>query len=815
MTSSSHISFNLFCAFLVLSGLVWADSGHWSLQPIEKKPVPKDTNAVDWFVQQRLKEAGVAQLGQANRYTLLRRITLDLTGLPPTRDEIADFIADDSPDAWNTVIDRLLASPHYGERWGRHWLDIARYVQGTTKVPGIDSTDLAMPYRDYVVRSFNEDKPYDQFVTEQLAGDLLPEAEDGDFDNIVAPAFLSIGPWFDECTDPNKLRLDIVDEQISTATRAFLAMDFACARCHDHKFDPIPTRDYYALAGIFRSTEITEYFSEEWKDGRPRAVMPLAEEDYFSKFAEVEKQKAALLRERESILRQYRDKIPRGETFETILEFEAEDFAGHKNLKTRKIGDIEVLASRRELDQWTKYRIMIPRAGDYTLLTRYASAESSPVDLEIDGKTRDERVLGEPTYGESVEHFRWNAIPLPNLEEGSCHIRFKVDKNEPFPVLDKFILVAGPETVAGNGWDSQLGNPTLADTRDFVDEGRIEEIEAAIQNLDESLPQPELTLAVTEAPEPINLPVHINGDPYQKKGKPVARGVPSMNAAIPPEDFQVPAGESGRLQFAAWLTDPDNPITPRVMVNRIWQWHFGTGLVRTTDDFGKQGSPPTHPDLIDWLAAEFIESDWSVKHIQRIILQSDTYRASSENVETDPDAVLLSHFPKRRLEVEAIYDSMLATIGKVPRQEFGNPLDTSKSKDRALYILTSRRSPLGLGIEIRKMFSLFGFDVSGRPMHDRDDSVTAKQSLWWLNNPLPRYYADKFSELAVDEYPDFDKRIQHIHETILGRPADDRIAAAMLAYAKDGIENEDLTEQEAWSRVVLGLFSSKAFSHLE
>ena len=288
-----------------------------------------------------------------------------------------------------------------------------------------------------------------------------------------------------------------------------------------------------------------------------------------------------------------------------------------------------------------------------------------------------------------------------------------------------------------------------------------------------------------------------------------------MSAPIPPENFPVPAGESGRVQFAEWLTDPSNPITPRVMVNRIWHWHFGSGLVRTTDDFGKQGSQPTHPELLDWLAADFIESGWSVKHIQRLILLSDTYRASSEKVEADPDAKLLSHFPKRRLEVETIYDSMLTTIGKVPRQESGTPLDTSKSKDRALYILTSRRSPLGLGIEIRKMFPLFGFDVSGRPMHDRDDSITAKQSLWWLNNPLPRYYADKFAALAVDEHSDTGSRIQHIHETILGRPADQRTAAAMLAYAKDGIENADLSETEAWSRVVLGLFSSKTFSHLE
>ena len=818
MTSLSQFFSAIFAIALTAGGFAWADSKLWSLQPFDKKTVPEGTNPVDWFVQARLDTANLKQNAPADRYTLLRRVTLDLTGLPPTREEIAHFIADESPDAWKNLIDRLIASPHYGERWGRHWLDIARYVQGTIQVPGIDSTDLAMPYRDYVVRSFNSDKPYDQFVTEQLAGDLLPETDKGNFDRVIAPAFLSIGPWFDECTDPNKLRLDIVDEQISTATRAFLAMDFACARCHDHKFDPIPTRDYYALAGMFRSTKITDYFSKEWKDGRPRAVAPLAGGDYFSEVEQVAAERATLLHERENLLSQQQEKIESGEEWTPVVAFEAEDFSGHKNLKTKQVGDLEVLASRRRLDQWTKYRIIIPKAGPYTLMARYAAAEPSPVDLEIEGQTNPERVLGEPTYGESPQHFRWEPIRLGQLEEGSCHIRFKVAKNEPFPTLDRFLLIAGNSEIPTDRWNAALGDPTPADAIHFLDKAsrqKVEQIESRIAALDASLPSPDLALAVTDAPEPMDLSVHPGGDVYQTQGDPVPRGVPSMSAPVPPENFSVPTNESGRLQFAEWLTDPANPVTARVMVNRIWHWHFGTGLVHTTDDFGRQGTPPTHPELLDWLAAEFIESGWSVKHIQHLILESDTYRASSEANEHDPDGALLTHFPKRRLEVEAIYDSMLTTIGKVKRQESGTPLDTSKSKDRALYILTSRRSPLGLGIEIRKMFPLFSFDISGRPMHKRDSSVTAEQALWWLNNPLPRYYADKFAELAVAEYPNTAERIQHIHETILGRPADEKNSAAMLAYANDGIESRNLTEQQSWSRVCLGLFSSKAFSHLE
>ena len=235
--------------FLVTTPLLADET--WSLKPLVRPAPPSEGNPIDAFIEAKLVAAGLARNDSADPLTLLRRMTLDLTGLPPTREEIRNSkLKTTDPGEIKQEIDRLLASPHYGERWGRHWLDVARYVQGTIKVPGVAAIDLAEPYRDYVVRSFNEDKPYDRFLTEQLAGDLLrPEGEPE-----LARQEHLVAPWFDECTDPNKLRLDIVDEQISTTTRAFLAMDFACARCHDHKFDPISIRDYYALAGIFRST---------------------------------------------------------------------------------------------------------------------------------------------------------------------------------------------------------------------------------------------------------------------------------------------------------------------------------------------------------------------------------------------------------------------------------------------------------------------------------------------------------------------------------------------------------------------------------
>jgi len=810
----------------VLLALAWplAADESWSLKPLVRPDPPAAGHPIDAFIRARLAKCGLVQNPAADPATLLRRMTLDLTGLPPTREEIR--LGNQNLQG---VIERLLASPHYGERWGRHWLDLARYVQGTIKVPGVAAIDLAEPYRDYVVRSFNDDKPYDRFLTEQLAGDLLTtptESESARRDRIIAPAFLSLGSWFDECTDPNKLRLDIVDEQISATTRAFLAMDFACARCHDHKFDPVSIRDYYALAGIFRSTEITSHFAEEWKDGRPRALRPLATEAEIKTVGAVDREIASLREERFRFLTEAQKRIPLRAPSTipgTVLAFEAENFDGQKDLKSVPLeGGGEAIGTRRRLDQWLRYRLVLPAPGAYTLLVRYASTDSAPVELEIEGKVEEHRILGEPTHGETPAHFRWEAVSLGERPAGRCFVRFKVARNEPFPTIDRFVLVKGVLASSDRSWRERLGAPTPAEARSFLEEkdrALLTTLESRLAALQKSRPVLPMTLAVRDIATPIDLAVHPGGNPEASEGDPVPRGVPSLAAGLLEADFPIGDGASGRLQLAQWLSHPRHPLTARVLANRIWHWHFGTGLVRTVDDFGQQGAAPTHPELLDWLACELIDSGWSVKHLHRLILTSATYQASStktpDNLAKDPDGTLCSRFPVRRLEVEAIYDSMLASIGKVPRQPSGTPLDTSKSKDRALYILTSSRSPLGMGGEIRKMFPLFGFDDSGRPMHVRDESVTAAQGLWWLNNPLPRHYAMKLAEILVRDHADPARRASALHETVLGRPPGPEGARAMLAYANDLANQEGLSETEVWSRVVLGLFSSSAFRNLD
>jgi hypothetical protein len=282
----------------------------------------------------------------------------------------------------------------------------------------------------------------------------------------------------------------------------------------------------------------------------------------------------------------------------------------------------------------------------------------------------------------------------------------------------------------------------------------------------------------------------------------------------------IPTQASGRLELAHWITDPKNPLTARVMVNRLWQGHFGTGLVATPGDFGIQGARPTNQKLLDWLAVELIERTWSLKDIHRLIVHSATYRQSSTRSKSkaalDPDNTLYWRYPRRRLEAEALYDSMLSFAGKVPRQPSGQSLDNSKSKDRAMYILTSGRSPLGMGIEIRKMLHLFGYDPSGVPVHHRDHTATAAQSLFWLNNKLPKYYATKLAEhlLALPDLND-EQRVIIAYRMTIGRLPAPNLMEQTFTYLDHCRIVQDLGETESWTRVCLGLFSSDRFSHLE
>ena len=578
------------------------DRAHWAFQPIRDPSTPAVKNSgwvqsdVDRFILARLEATGLAPAEPANKRTLIRRVTFDLIGLPPTTKEIDDFVADESPEAFSKVVDRLLDSAHYGERWGRHWLGIVRYGD-TADIAGLQASPYAFRYRDYVVNAFNRDKPYDEFVVEQLAGDLLPPTHDlsKSAERAIATGFLGLGPKPVTEIDKEKMVMEIVDEQIDVTGRAFLALTVACARCHDHKFDPIPTEDYYSLASIFYST---------------------------------------------------------------------------RSMADRKLTDS-----------------------------------------------------------------KWMERPI--------------------------LHVPGQE--------------------------------------------PLIALAVEDG-TPTNLRVHVRGS-HRNLGK-----------EVPRRYLQILAGEghppietkgSGRLELARWIASADNPLTPRVLVNRIWQGHFRSGLVTTSDNFGFTGARPSHPDLLDWLATRLIEGNWSVKAVHRLLLNTSTYQMSSQHGEIekarqiDPDNRLLWRIDPRRLQAEEIRDTILAINGRLDRRVGGtlfhkDPRYVSAVVDasRGMWALSlpgktyrpyySTRRSIYLPMvrqKIPEMLHLFDFGDASAVTTKRNETTVAPQALFLLNSSFVReqsfYWAREL--LGLDGASDED-RVRMAHRQILGRPSDERETAAAIDY---------------------------------
>ena len=613
---------------------------HWAFRPVVRPDVTKGANPIDTFVRARLAAAGLTSAPPAERRTLIRRATFDLTGLPPTPAEVEAFLKDTSPDAFVTVVDRLLASPAYGERWGRHWLDIARYADSN----GLDENvahGTVWRYRDYVVRSLNTDKPYDQFLREQLAGDLLPAATPAArAEQLVATGFLSLGPKVLAEVDEKRMELDIVDEQIDTVGRTVLGLTLGCARCHDHKFDPIEQADYYGLAGVFVSTRTMEHFKKvaRWHEN------PIATPAEQKAKAEIDAGAAAL-----------------------------------KSLPA------------------------------LTAALAAASPELPTAMGVVDGTPTDVRVLR-----------RGNHLTPADV------------------VPRRFPLVLAGAT------------------------------------------QPAL-----------------------------------------------PKGQSGRLELAAWLTDARHPLTARVIVNRVWRWHFGKGLVRSVDNFGLTGDAPTHPELLDRLAADFTADGWSLKRLHRRIMLSATYRMSTAHdakaATADPDNRLLWRANPRRLEAEAIRDSLLAVGGLLDRTAGGPALAGVKnrdylfdhtSKDRTSY--ASDRRSLYLPVirnNLYDVFQLFDAPDPAVPTGDRATTTVPTQALFFLNSDLAARAADALAgRVLAAPVLDDPGRVRLLFELAYARPPTATETARVLAAVAAFTGGAD--RRAAWAAVCQTVLAGNEFIHL-
>ncbi|MBI5692383.1 MAG: PSD1 domain-containing protein [Verrucomicrobia bacterium] len=590
----------------------------WAYQPLRKPPVPAvpvpatspadaAPNPIDAFIHARLATAQLPPAPRADRRTLLRRVTFDLTGLPPTPEEIAAFVSDPAPDgaAFASVIDRLLESPHYGEQMARHWLDIVRYAD-TSGFANDFARGNAWRYRDYVVRSFNADLPYDRFIREQIAGDELAPANP---EAIVATGFLRMGPW--ELTGmevPRIARQRFLDDVTDSVGQVFLAHPLQCARCHDHKFDPVPTRDYYALQAIFATTQLAE---------RPAAFLPNENTTGFEEKRLIE----ARLAHYRAILRRLDEKsITAARAWYAAKQLDPARFekalagtTGRKNARGRDAGYTEVRAAL--LRQGLPEDQVPPRHAGFT-----------------------------------TEDYGLERIARKGLER----LRWELDRYEPIA-----LAVYSGRTPALSS--------VLAPLRPPADPHTQGELEA--------------TAILT------------GGDPFSP-GAPV---VPAMLSAptslgdMPPELARAPAEIAGRrTALAAWLASPQNPLPARVIANRVWLWHFGRGLAGNPNNFGVNGRKPTHPELLDWLAATLIERGWSLKALHRLILNSATYARSSSHpqpslvTERDPHGTLHAVFAARRLAAEELRDASLAVSGELNRTLGGIPVRPEINREAAL-----------------------------------------------------------------------------------------------------------------------------------
>jgi len=682
----------------------WEESRkYWAFRPVSDHAAPAASeaawafNAIDRFVLAKLLEKGLRPVADADRRTLLRRVTFDLTGLPPTPEEVEAFLADGSPEAYAKVVERLLASPHYGERWGRHWLDVVRYADTAG-----DNSDFPIPqhyrYRNYVIKSFNEDKPYDRFIREQLAGDLLPAASDEErHEKIVATGYLANAKKIGSVIEGYPWHLTIEDT-IDNLGRTFLGLTVNCARCHDHKFDPISNEDYYALYGIFDSTRFP--WSGIELDQRQRDFVPLVPAPVAEK----------ALREREE----------KGKGFDETA---------------------------KQLD-----------------------AEKKAVDA-VAGST-------DPNDGESARA-KEQAQDLAKAIDAVKKQKASIDKTPlPFP------------------------------TAYAVGEGR--------------------SFATPDSKKPGNAKMQIKGDPAKPGPEVPRRSLTILGArALPAEEKG-----SGRLQLAEWICDPANPLTARVMVNRIWYWHFGRGIVATPSDFGKQGHPPSHPELLDWLARQFIESGYSVKALHRLILASRTYRLSSEdraeNQAVDPDNHFFWRHRRRRLDAESVRDALLAVSGGLDRSVGGpHPFPPSTAWDftqhkpfvavydsnlRSVYLMTQR-------IRRHPFFGTFDGADTNFSTATRVTSTTTLQALYFMNDPFVHEQARRFAARLAAERPEPSSRIGRAYELALGRTATSEELESGLRYVSEarnvikGASGSDL-DRAAWESYARVIFRLNEFIYV-
>lgn len=783
----------------------------WAFQPIDTPLIPvvklsdgeSVQNPIDAFVLSRLEHEGIVPAGPVDRRTLLRRVTYDLVGLPPTEQEIRSFLNDDSSDAYDRVVERLLASPQYGVRWGRHWLDVARYADSN----GLDENlafGNAWRYRDYVVNSFNDDKPIDQFVVEQLAGDLLPDASP---ETRTATGFLVLGAKVLAEPDRDKLVMDTIDEQLDTIGKAFWGLTIGCARCHDHKFDPVRQSDYYALAAIFKSTktfgETNTGAIKHWNE------FSFATDEELEHLKTVDAEIKAL----KAIATAFRNKL----------------FAELRQEAQSKAVDYLVAAAR--LPQDVSLRDAIEAATDFQLHPRILHHCCRHLHYHRDEAIFSEwhriRSRDESSEENPVAAIRQHYGRLFALASGDSA---SVSQPAITPFSSEQIQMAKAALQDRSGFLAVPAKPEFAFQEDDLAE--YHRLMEAARLAESRAPDEQAAMAVEDGEIQDRLPISIRGS-HRNPGSLVSRGLPEVLQADD-GSLTFPGDQSGRLQLARWMVSDGRALTARVFVNRIWGWHFGAGLVRTTENFGVLGDRPSHPQLLDWLADRLIEEGWSTKSLHRLIVKSRTYRMDSvhpgfaEAEQRDPDHRLLWKFPLRRLDAEQLRDAILAVSGRLDLSLGGKtvPLRNRQfvfdhtSIDHTRY--ESVRRSLYLPVIRNNVYSLFQqFDYPDptMPTGTRSSTTVAPQALLLMNSELVMESADRLAEILLKHSETTEERICRAYERCFGRhPSVSEIDRSLrFLNAKSGTDDvSDLEPSDSllWSMFCQSLFASNEFIYV-
>jgi mono/diheme cytochrome c family protein len=804
----------------------------WAFQPVHDPAPPVvrqlawPRNGIDPFILAKLEAQDLSPAPEADRSTWIRRVTFDLTGLPPTPEAVAAFVADESPQAWERVVDRLLDSPAFGERWARHWLDVVRYADYHDFNPALRTASCeiteAWRYRDWVVGAFQRDLPFDQFIQHQIAGDLLPVPDGAEIypDGLVATTFLSNGVWDRGDADKEKIVSDMVDDNIGVIGKAFLGLTLDCARCHDHKFDPISTADYYGLAGIFYSSHILKELGEKGGEYTVNRV-PLIGPTQLAERAQREQQLAGVKSrlaelDREHRLSQLRaggqplaptrftsDAGAQGTVADDhsvtvrgplmkdryTLEAVVPEGVEAKHLRLETLPDPELPAGgagRADDGNFVLTRITATVAantdGAPATAVKFIKAEA---DFEQDKFPAASALDDNPAGGWAVS---------PHVAHPHVAL-FEIAGETPVAAGSRLVVVLeqqhAEKHTLGRFRLSVTGPVTLTPPPESAVRTELLTRQVELQQL-LAAPVP-LAMATTEGgttgglfPRIQDVPIHIRGS-YARLGPVIPRRLPRFLAG----DEQPSLGPgSGRRELAQWVASAANPLTARVIVNRIWAGHFGEGLVRTPNNLGLLSEPPSHPELLDWLASRLVEEGWSLKKLHRRIVLSATYRQSGqvprEDFDRDPENRWLGRFTPRRLEAEAIRDALLAVNGRLDLTPGGPAGDDFTIRRRSLYVQTARWQ--------RDSYAML-FDAANpdSSTEKRTTSTVAPQALLLLNHAWVHEQARHLAERVVASTPDDSGgRIEWLYQQLFARlpqPEETAIAREVVGMGEGSVPN--------------------------